>query len=445
MKPTGFDPKRSESQQGRRAFLRGAGGVAVALPFSIDRRASAAVPRPRERLVTFYYGNGLPVEIAAEGLTGALAPIAPHAGKMAMIRGIDVLAEGPFGNGHVKGSAAFACGMDYHTKKSKGGPSLDWVARESLGGNTPLATLSTGIYGADDAHERMRIVHSWRGVEQPNEPISDTLDLFHHLFGGAELFRGDAQADRRARQRRSILDTVTAEYHRLAGERGGLGASSRQVLTAHLEHVRDLERRAVDLERDGARACERPGAPEAQDALSRRTLEHWAEMWPVMVDLYVLALRCDLVRFGNLMVTSGGDRFPFAGPEGKLNNVHSDGYHRWPRQNPAITTAVVRWQMERLGAFLDRMDDPNWRDTDGGTLLDNTTLVIGTELGDPAPHSRKAMTFFVAGGRGRFRAGVHDLKGRSDVELYTTILRGMGVRTPFGDQKHFDDELPITT
>jgi hypothetical protein len=162
-----------------------------------------------------------------------------------------------------------------------------------------------------------------------------------------------------------------------------------------------------------------------------------------MVDLFVLALRCDLVRFGNLMIVSGGDRFPFDGPEGKLGNIHADAYHRWPRQNVPIMRAVVRWTMAKIALLLDRLDDTRHPDADGRTLLDNVTLVVGTELGDPAPHSRARMTYLVGGGRGRFRRGVHDLPGRNDVELYNTVLRGVGIERPFGDMRRFRDVLPI--
>ena len=37
-----------------------------------------------------------------------------------------------------------------------------------------------------------------------------------------------------------------------------------------------------------------------------------------MTDLYVLALRCDLVRTGTIMVGSGGDSFAYHGPGGSI-------------------------------------------------------------------------------------------------------------------------------
>ena len=94
--------------------------------------------------------------------------------------------------------------------------------------------------------------------------------------------------------------------------------------------------------------------------------------------------------------------------------------------------------MTRIAAVLAQLDDPSYRDVDGATLLDNTTVVIGTELGDDVVnHGLTDMPFWIAGGRGRFHAGELVIPGRSDVDFYNTILRGLGVSTPFGDPAVF--------
>jgi hypothetical protein len=72
-------------------------------------------------------------------------------------------------------------------------------------------------------------------------------------------------------------------------------------------------------------------------------------------------------------------------------------------------------------------------------------VVIGTELGMPTGHRLDNLSFLVVGGKGRFRPGTHEMTGRSDVDLYNTILRAMGVPTRFGDMSKFNGYLPITT
>ncbi len=97
-----------------------------------------------------------------------------------------------------------------------------------------------------------------------------------------------------------------------------------------------------------------------------------------------------------------------------------------------------------IAQFLKKLNDSAFPDTDGKTLLDNTTVLIGTELSDPPSHSRQDMTFFLAGAKQRFKKGTQELGERSDIDLYNTVLRSMGVNVPFGKQSAYKGQLPIT-
>jgi len=467
------DGNAREAQLSRRRFLgrslRGAGGAAIALPFLLSREGSsrAQVGAPPERLITIYFGLGMPASLRSAGLTGALAPLAPFASKLTMIQGLDCHADSP-NNGHSHGSAGFACGQSTPVVSSKGGPSLDWVVHEATrdpsGAETLLPTLSAGVSGGDNLDESIRYNHSWRGVNQPNLVILDTLILFETIFGAAPSLppagAGDPAATLRARQRVSVLDAVLADYRHVMGDACGYSMSVRSTIANHLETVRELERRAVAIQMslagqgpDRAAACQVPAVAPTQmhsflgppiGDLAPKTTPYFDEMWSVIVDLYVLALRCDLTRFGNLMVISGGDSYPFSSPNGNVDNIHEGGFHLWFNTDVRpIVADAVQWNMTRIAAVLAQLDDPAYRDVDGGTLLDNTTVVIGTELGDDVVnHGLSDMPFWIAGGRGRFRAGELAVPGRSDVDLYNTILRGLGVSTLFGDPAYFQGLLP---
>jgi hypothetical protein len=459
----------------RRQFLgrslRGAGGAAIALPFLLSREgsSSAQVGAPPERLITIYFGLGIPAILRNAGLTGVLAPLAPFASKLTIVQGLDCNASSP-NNGHSHGSAGFACGFGTPVVSSKGGPSLDWVVHEAFrdpaGADTLLPTLSAGVSAGDNLDESIRYNHSWRGVNQPNLVILDTLALFETIFGAVPSLppsgagAADPAAVLAARQRVSVLDAVMADYRHVMSDAGGYSASVRATISSHLDTVRELERRAVaislSLSGQGptlSEACRTPGTAPVQmhsflgppvGDLAPKTTPYFDAMWSVMVDLYVLALRCDLTRFGNLMVISGGDSYPFSSAAGQVDNIHSNGFHLW--FNPEVRPIVaddIQWTMTRIAAVLAQLDDPSYRDVDGATLLDNTTVVIGTELGDDVVnHGLTDMPFWIAGGRGRFRAGELVIPGRSDVDFYNTILRGLGVSTPFGDPAYFQGLLP---
>ena len=247
---------------------------------SREGSSSAQVGAPPERLITIYFGLGIPAILRNAGLTGVLAPLAPFASKLTMVQGLDCNASSP-NNGHSHGSAGFACGFGTPVVSSKGGPSLDWVVHEAFrdpaGADTLLPTLSAGVSAGDNLDESIRYNHSWRGVNQPNLVILDTLALFETIFGAvpslppAGAGAADPAAVLRARQRVSVLDAVMADYRHVMSDAGGYSATVRATISSHLDTVRELERRAVaislSLSGQGATlspACRTPGTAPVQ-------------------------------------------------------------------------------------------------------------------------------------------------------------------------------------
>jgi hypothetical protein len=101
--------------------------------------------------------------------------------------------------------------------------------------------------------------------------------------------------------------------------------------------------------------------------------------------------------------------------------------------------------MDKVAYFLAQLDDPAWLDPNGGTVLDNTLVLIGTELGTATDkqHYVDYMTFWLAGGDGRIQSGIFDYDGRSDVDLYSTISRAMSMGDQFGDMGDFNGHLDL--
>ncbi len=439
----------------RRRFLRGAGGAAVALPFLLGEGGNlkAQAAPPIERFIGFFLPLGLPKAVLSADFAGSLnypvnpiAPLGPHIAKMAMLKNIDVVnTVTGVETLHGTGSFSFLCAEDSTLLSTKGGPTLDWVIKQETGANTPLPTLNTGIYGGDNAVERGRIVHSWRGKGQPNEPIPDTLDLFKYIFG-TPTDTDDPVAARKLRYRKSVLDNVLEDFKAATGETSGYGVNTRRLIQNHADTVRDLERQVQALS-DGSLGCPVPTAPPSVggNGVSPSDFDRWDKNWEIMTDLYVLALRCDLVRTGTIMVGSGGDSFAYHGPGGSIADVHQDFDHQWKDLSPKDTALWLEsraYLYSKVAQLLAKLDDASYHDADGGTLLDNSTVLVGTELGDPL-HDLHDLTYFLAGGRGRFKRGVFDLDGHTDVDLYTTMLKGLGIDKTLGNQTRFKGELPI--
>jgi len=445
----------------RRFFLRGAGSVAIALPLSlaIRNRAAGSPGVAPPRYVSLFFSNGLPAKFARQGYTGSvLAPLAPFADKMAMLRGLQ-LNEGGGAQLHYKGTARFGKGVSPLGQSSAGGESIDNACYRRYGAGSRLLNVNmhTHVTGGNPA---TRWYHSWRGPNQPNDELLRPLDVFNSLFGSPEpTGESDAEARRAQRLRVSVLDSVVEQYRSLSGPNSGYSADQRTLLSNHLDLVRELEQRVLEGTPDTAdcnaepppaiepsQACTPELCPGDDDYYYGSGGANWNEVWELNTELYVAAMRCGLVRFGTMGCTGGGDRYPI--PELRAEGVTESPHvlaHDWRNDRENGWDVCIRWLMEKVAFFLRQLDDPAWPEPDGRTVLDNSLVLIGTELGGVGngQHHVDYMTYWLAGGGGRIESGVYDLDGRSDVDMYSTVARAMGVADTFGDPAEFTGHFDI--
>jgi hypothetical protein len=457
----------------RRNVLRGAGTVAIALPFlpPLGRKALAQATKPDakvKRFVTFFFGNGMPATYSSPGFDSpVLKPLQPHASKIALLRGINNRsASGGAGHPHARGSSSFAIGYSNPSVETAGEKSLDIAAFEAWKPPTAVSSLAASLWWWSE--DIVRNTHSWQGKGRPNPGITRPLALFKRMFGEAgpaPAPAGSPEAAQLMKQRRygkSVLDSVLEGYKSITSEASGYSPSVRSHLSNHFEAVRSLERRATALEGapgNGSAACAMVKAPadlSPQQTCSKgcdtkgstgthmagggaNKSSNWDEIWPVLADLFVMALRCDITRVGNLTCTAAGDRYNYGM---QATNVH-DLAHAWRAGSENGFDQSVTWLMGRLAYFLKAMDDPSFTLPEGGTMLDNCPVMIGTEVGDPAPHSFSKLTFMLAGGGSLFKPGLYDFGDKSsEVDLYSTVSRALGIADKFGDERYFTGYLP---
>lgn len=437
----------------RRAFLKGAGTIALSLPFvdmMLPATAAAADAEVPRRLFTFFFANGCPADLWLPSATGAnfrfdraLAPLEPLKHRLALISGLsDPAGKEGSGDDHSRGSGAFAVGapnpylesdiFDRSGKRhasSAGGPSIEQFALQQLQPPTPLGSLEVGtMRGAP--FSRTYHIKSWRGVNQPNPPIVNPLDTFHRLFGR----NSEEPTDPRSRRYdESILDTVLPEYQRVTSERYGLSAMSRTMLASHLDQVRDLERRALFHDQHMRAQCL---VPEAPQSYAETRYSEYAEVFKLQADLVAIALRCDLTRFGSIMLGAGAESFKLS----DIDSAHHDLGHQWNASPDNDFVVYTRFQMELFAHLLRTLDDADYPEANGRTTLENMVLLAGTEISNPSAHDHDEMLYMVAGGGGAIRTGYHhrvgDGKNRSANDLYTTCLNAVGVEaTAFGSPR----------
>jgi len=201
--------------------------------------------------------------------------------------------------------------------------------------------------------------------------------------------------------------------------------------------VRDVERRLDIL--PPVTGCFAPQQPPELDQDSETTMQQIAAL---QTDLLSVAFGCDLVRVASLQFSDGINtiRFPWVGSmmEGHALSHSGDG-------DPAARQQLIlrhRWYVEQIARLLDRLAATPEGD---GSVLDNTLIVWGSEIGTGNSHSHENIPFLLAGGAGgAVKPGRYlDFGGRSHIDLLVSVLNAMGIESEtFGHPDFVRGPLP---
>ncbi|MEM6990526.1 MAG: DUF1552 domain-containing protein [Myxococcota bacterium] len=460
----------------RRTVLRGAGSVAIALPFLDEMRVQsvyAADPEPPPRLLTMFFGEGCPITVQNEhlgSLTGPFEPLAVHSDKLGFCRGLRFPDEHHYGGGSGVFTGVGQVGSDGAQTM---GPSIDQVLlAEAYPQGLPAGVLATlamaliGTYHPDNGDPAVRFVKCWNDDGNPvTIPRFNPQDLFTSIFGEGPG-DGSAEEEKRKRRAKSILDGVVGQYQHLTSEAGGLGAQSRARISDHLERVREYEQQAFG---DISALCDVPPSPPLLPLVGEQLhhagiiydINEFSAVWRQMADLYALAVHCDLVRFGNAHFLNVGDRINFQGDyvvDGEVaytfddygntpgeadlgTHVNHEHFHAWNGTgSPVHADWHLHFYMRELAYLLTRLDDTEYADENGGTVLDNATILISTELSDPGPHLSRDVFHAYSGGNDRFATGTMVTATgdpqRPAADFYNTILEAYGVERRMGSGEY---------
>jgi hypothetical protein len=411
----------------RRAFLGGAASV-VALPW-LESRAPAAAP-PVPRLVAFFVPCGIWMPTWTPAATGpdweptpTLRPLVPWKRKLSLLSGLDNLpAREPQGKGdHACGTAGFlTCRLAKKLPNGgyRVGVSMDQVAARAIGASTRVPSLQIGVKSdstvCDPGYSCAYINNvSWASDTQPLPKTTRPDLVFDQMFEGREPGASARARARRRALRTSVLDYVLAESRSLSGR---LPADDQRKLDEYMTGVRDVERRvqAVPVAGRGCADAARPGDPGDVPARIR-----------VMLDLIVLAFRCDATRVVTFMMGNGfegGLDFPFLGIG---TNHHPISHHQNRPENIERLKKIDVWEVEQLAYLLERLDGVREGER---SLLDASVVFFSSEIEDGNSHGHRNLPIVVAGtAGGRLRTGEHRrYDGKPIANLFITLLGAVG-------------------
>ena len=404
-------------QLDRRTFLR-ASGIALALPLLETMhpalaRAAAASPR---RMVNICNTLGLYPEAWFPKADGAdyetteyLALLKEHRQRYTLFSGLsheEQTGRQPHNSEITWLTSARGPGRDGFQNSI----SLDQAAANHLGYVTRFPSVILGT-----ATEQSQS-YTRSGVMVPAE--TSPARLFGKMFlqGNPE----EVEHEKRSLSNGgSILDRLRSQT---AALRRRVSAADQQTLDAYFDAVRTAEEELTEarawLDKPKPVVDEEPPTdiPDRADLIGRIQL---------MFNMIPLILETDSSRVVSLMIQDHGVVPRVDGVTGDHHNLSHHGQDETKiAQLKKIETEIVR-SFESLLTSLSERRDAN------GSLLDQTTVLFGSNLGNANSHRPKDLPILVAGGG--YRHGqhlVHD-GGRNAplCNLFVTLLQSMGIET----------------
>lgn len=443
----------------RRTFLRGAGTVAIALPFLEAMRTTsvyAAAPEPPLRAFNLFFGLGYPTDLQEEGYDGPLKALEHLSDKLLVARHVDhVRVDIPGDNAHFDGATSSFNGALSVGETQSGGATIDQLLRRELYPNgQPEGILSTLLAGTYFRRSRPgRYIHCWNENGTPADlPEETPQGLFTRIFGEEEEDELTPEEQKRLRYKKSILDSVVPQYQHYMSDAGNLGTASKARISDHLDKVREYE---LKIFGEGPQDCEIPPAPAASmiphgDAADPDgegidiTVDELVGEWRLMAELYAMGVVCDVVRVGGLTFQAAGERIRLSGNYtnngfshdfddfgirgvGGAQGCSHEYWHEFNKNSPnEQMRAHLHLMLAELGYFMELLDDPNAVDENGLTILQNSLVSISTESGDgrhndPARELSGIFHAFTTANE-RLRTGIVDVNGEG-LDVYNTIIR----------------------
>ena len=421
----------------RRTFLRGA-GVTLSLPLLesmvpalTSARLTAATPRTR--LACIYVPHGATMyRWTPEGegrdfvMPEILSPLEKYRDRLTVVSnlyhssatGADAGAE------HARSAAIYLSGGRPQKNAVRSGVTMDQIAAEHIGQDTPLPSLELGIEdvslscGAGYGCAYFNTV-SWRTPTAPLPVENNPQAVFEKLFGDGGTAE---QRLGRKREDRSILDSIRQQTLALQKE---LPATDRHRIDGYLDDIREIERRiATVLERG-----ETELVPDAPVGIPEAFEDHLK----LMYDLLVLAYQSETTRVSTLMYAK--DLSPASYPNsGNRGGFHGASHHANIRDRMDQFALINKYHVQMFEYFVSKLAAT----TDGdGTLLDHSLLLYGSSMSNGNQHDHGPLPLILVGGAsGRLQGNRHIITKEETpmANMLLGMLEVLGVhQESFGD------------
>lgn len=369
------------------------------------------------------------------------------------------------------------------------GPSIDQVVAPVIRGGTPRRSIHLQV---DDGRTDSRHCICYEAASQPIIGELDPQRAFGDIFDGATFGEGGpapgtgggsgattvttatatattgqstppANDDARVRAdvERQVLQISTDQLHEI---QGFLGVEERAKLERHVESLAELERQiSAGMPASSAGATNNTtgttsttGTPSTGtsggsvggsipeyvpvdcretersgnfDLRSEANISSWIQ---VQTDLMVAALACDRARVASLQLHFSGAHLPnfFKGDLGRVGDSWHDEVAHLSATNATsreLFNQFLTYHAEWVAYLAKQLDSIPEGD---GSMLDNTLIMWGFEVGTDHNHDVRDFPYLLIGGRGfGINSGRFLRNARSEdaQRMHTAVLHAFGV------------------
>ena len=419
----------------RRAFLKGIGGMALALPV-LDAMGAEVTDQLPRRFCAIYTANGMSLPKTEHGLDEwAWFPRAENNGEFVFGKSTEPFA--PY-----RKQLSFMGGL-YHTSGPKADPH---VCSDMWLTGAPLHNPKPGTYNTAGL-DQVIALHTKQFCRQPSLVLSidagtgylsRTGTISYNLEGRPipaensprrifdRLFRGDItslKAEHEKLQRRIKLVDAVAETARSFDKQ--LGKSDRERMEQYLTSVSVVESRLIASEKWIDVPLKKQDYSHLN--LDATTEGEPTEYYKAMFDLIALAFDADITRSITFMLNREdgmgiSDTFPL---KLGLSKTHHNLSHATEKEGQLHFAQYDHFLSQQLAHFFDRMNCLKDRE---GTVLDNTIVMFGS--GASTTHNSHNLPTLIAGGANMGLKHGQYWRGEGETRMsnvHVSILRALGV------------------
>ncbi len=398
----------------RRTFLK-ASGVGLALPILdafLPKGVRAAQERIPQRLVCICTTLGLhaPFLFPESGgsdfeMTPYLKILDSHRRDFTLINGISHPDQSG-ADGHSSSMTWLTAARHPGLAGFRNSISIDQWLASKIGLETRFPSLQLSTDGSSQSYTSSGIMIP--GEQSPSR-------MFTKLFLEGTIEAKEAQVQK-LREGKSIMDTVREETRQFKNQ---IGNEDRKKLEEYLHSVREMEQRLSSAEAWVHKPKPKVDAEVPQDIKENKDLIGQMQL---LFELIPLALQTDSTRLITVMVQGRNDVPPIPGVSIDHHNLSHHGQDSRKIEQLRLIEEAQIHAFDKLLAALNRKQEGALR------LLDSTTVMFGSNLGNANSHDTKNIPLLLAGGR--FRHGQHLILDRDKntpfCNLFVQIAQQMG-------------------